>query len=80
VSLQENEGSAEQSNSPIRRDNLTIRLLWIGLAIYIVIVFNSVRYVRTVPYYALVSGSLINLATIFSFIYALGRNYKRRTK
>ena len=59
---------------------LRIRLLWVGLGTYLLIILNDIRYVRSSPLYVVVLGSLINGAIIFAFIYELKKIYTRDSK
>lgn len=54
-----------------------IRMLWIGLGIYVSIVLNAFRYVHQVPYQALLLGFVINRAIIVMVIVVMRRIYKR---
>jgi hypothetical protein len=56
---------------------LRIRLLWIGLATYLIIVLNDIRYVRSDPGYVVVLAALINGGIIFALIYGLRKSYKK---
>jgi hypothetical protein len=56
---------------------LRIRLLWVGLGTYLLIVLNDIRYVRRAPVYVVVLAALINGGIISALIYELRKTYKR---
>jgi hypothetical protein len=53
-----------------------IRVLWVALAVYFLIMLNALRYVYVVPYQAVILGSLMNMAIIVALVVALKRAYK----
>ena len=53
-----------------------IRVLWVALAAYFLIMLNAFRYVHSVPYQALIVGAVLNMAIIVSLVLALQRAYK----
>lgn len=67
-------GSTRQAD--IRR----IRVLWIGLGLYFLIMLNALRYARGVPYQIFILGALVNIAIIVAIIISMRRAYKRLAK
>ncbi len=71
-----NVSSSFDRNADVRK----IRMLWIGLGTYLLIMVNALGYAHRVPYQILVGGGLVNMATIFAILFAMKRVYKRLTK
>jgi hypothetical protein len=58
-------------------DKSRLRVLWIGLCLYLLIVLNAMRLTNQVPYQALVLGGLVNLGIIISIFVAISKVRKR---
>ena len=54
-----------------------IRLLWIGLGTYLLILLNDIRYLLDAPLYAVVLGILLNVGIVFVIVYELRKSYKK---
>jgi uncharacterized integral membrane protein len=57
-----------------------IRVLWVALVVYFLIMLNAFRYVYVAPYQAVIAGSIVNMAIIVSLVLALKRAYKSLAK
>ena len=53
-----------------------IRVLWVALIVYLMIILNAIHYAHSVPYQALIVGGIINMAIVVSLVLALQRAYK----
>lgn len=77
----EQKQSSEVSSSTSRAsDRRRIRVLWIGLVLYFLIMLNALRYAYRVPYQILILGSLVNVAIILAIIVSIRRVYRRLAK
>jgi uncharacterized integral membrane protein len=77
MSTQREEEHNESSKPWIRRDTVRIRLLWVGLITFCLILLNDVRYVKSSPLYVVVLGFLINGGLILVFVFELRKLYRR---
>jgi hypothetical protein len=57
--------------------NRKLRWLWISLILYLLFMFVALHYASTVPYQVLALGGLLNMAILFTFIFAIRRVYLR---
>ena len=57
-----------------------IRILWVGLGMYVLIALNAIRYVHRLPYSALAAGFLVNAAIIVTILVAIRRAYRGSEK
>ena len=60
-----------------RADKSRLRLLWIGLCLYFLIMINALRLAHQVPYQILLLGGLVNFAIIISIFVAINKVRKR---
>jgi hypothetical protein len=67
-------GAVEEAN---RADKTKLRVLWVGVCLYILIVANSFRLATQLPYQALIVGGLVNMGIIISMFVAMNK-IKRR--
>jgi tetrahydromethanopterin S-methyltransferase subunit C len=78
---QHSDGRGEHAESAARAkrksDLRTLRVLWVGLIMYFLIMLNGLRLADKVPYQALILGSLVNAGIIISGIVAIRRVRKR---
>lgn len=63
-----------------RADKSRLRVLWIGLCLYFLIMINALRLVHRVPYQILLLGALVNFAIIVSIFVAINKVRKRMTE
>lgn len=63
-----------------KRDVRRLRILWIGLGMYLLIMLNAMRLADAVPYQVLILGGAINLAILATIIISIKRIYKRLGK
>jgi len=54
-----------------------LRWLWIGLILYLILMFTMLQYALTAPYQVLALGGILNMAILFTFIFAIRRLYVR---
>jgi hypothetical protein len=64
-------------SNPRDADIRRLRILWIGLGLYFLIVLNALRYVHRVPYPIFIAGCGINIGIILAIIVAMRRVYRR---
>ena len=69
--------NASETNYSRVADIRRVRVLWIGLALYFLILLNALRYVHSVPYQALVLGGLVIAAIIIAIVVSMRRVYRR---
>ena len=75
IAAETKNGSVTVSSSSARKaDVRKIRMLWIGLGVYLLIIVNALGYAHRVPYQILVGGGLVNMAIVLS---NLCRHYSR---
>ncbi len=68
----------ENSSNPSRAaDSRKMRVLWIGLVLYFLLLLNAVRYVYVLPYEVVVLGALLNFAIIVTIVVSMRRVYRR---
>jgi len=71
------QGGVEGTVRKVRR---RIRLLWIGLGTYFLIILNAVRIAHRVPYQLFVLGALLNVAIVTGIVILLRRAYRELNK
>lgn len=77
----EQNGTSNLSSSSTKEEDVRkIRMLWIGLGTYLLIMLNALRYAHRVPYQILIGGGLINMAIVLAIIVAMTRVYRRLRK
>jgi hypothetical protein len=54
-----------------------VRLLWVGLGTYLLILLNDIRYLRNAPLYIVVLGILLNVGIVFVLVSELRKSYKK---
>ncbi len=69
----------EQPEGDLSRksDSRKLRVLWIGLGMYFLIMLNAFRYASRVPYQIFIVGALFNGAIIVAYVVAMRRVYRR---
>ena len=77
MKLQDNGGEKMNTDPPRRLKLRRIRLLWIGMATYSLILLNSVRYLHSFAYQILLIGALINGGILLTFILELRKAYRK---
>ncbi len=60
-----------------KADIRRLRVLWIGLGMYFLIMLNALRYASLVPYQILIVGGLVNGMVIVAIVVAMRRVYRR---
>jgi hypothetical protein len=80
VDIPKNKDIAASSDVTRKADGRRIRILWVGLGIYFLIMLNTLRFAYRVPYQVLVAGGLINLAIIAAIIVSMRRVYRRSAR
>ncbi len=80
MDLQNKEAGEVTPKSAKDADVKRLRVLWMGLGLYFLIMLNAVRYASRVPYQILIIGSLINAAIIVAIVVAIRRVNKRLKK
>ena len=74
----ENKNASESTaNFSKAADIRRVRVLWIGSALYFLILLNAFRYIYVVPYQILVVGGLVNAAIITAIVVSMRRVYRR---
>jgi hypothetical protein len=80
VHTEKNDANGVSLGSTKEADARKIRILWIGLGIYFLIMLNALRYARGLPYPIFILGALVNIAIIVTIIVSMRRVYKRMAK
>lgn len=80
MNIEGNQANEVLTGSTRQADVRKIRVLWIGLGLYFLIMLNALRYTRGVPYQIFILGALMNIAIIVAIIISMRRVYKRLAK
>src|SRR3979490_152810 len=57
--------------------NRKLRWLWTSLILYLIFMFIALRYASKAPYQILALGGILNMAILFTFIFAIRRIFLR---
>jgi uncharacterized integral membrane protein len=68
---------SETSTRTKDAESRRLRLLWVGLITYFLIMLNALRYVSTTPYQFVIVGALVNASILAAFIFEMRKIYRR---
>lgn len=80
MDIEQKQSSEDSSSASRASDRRKIRVLWIGLVLYFLIMLNAFRFAYRVPFQILIIASLVNVAIILAIIVSMRRVYRRLAK
>ena len=76
----ENDSHSNPESEKRQADRRRLKILYMGLGLYLLIIFNGFRYAARVPYQALIAAGVLNMAIVITIVMAIVKVRRRLIK